>query len=212
VFFFRRSGFLRGGAKPGGGKAAPAAEGLLGTAVQKAPGKCLCAGGGEDLLQFLPEKVAQGDAAVVVQTAGYHRAVAQDTQLIPQSPAKDPSFGGGSGQIRPCKAILIVEEHPVGKTEAVPLGCPRPWEMPLQKGEDFPVSIGLHAAVPKAKDHRYPLTQQLTSGAAALHILGEGQGDIVGLQSVEGDVELTQGGCGEEKGYLSGEGDTVGGE
>ena len=73
----------------------------------------------------LAEDISERNCAVGVKTAGNYRAVAQYTDLIPESVAEDPVTAVAGTQIRPVKFISVFQKYFVPDPDAPARLLPR---------------------------------------------------------------------------------------
>ena len=148
----------------------------------------------------------------MIQTAGHHRAVAQDSDLIPQAIAEHPTISLGGGQIRPVKAVAVLQIDPIPDPDALPLLLPLSGKGIVHSRKDLFIAFIPAAPVPKPVHGQHLPLSRLAEGEAALQILGKGGFEIIGLKGMEGNIDLVQPGTFQKQLPLLGKQGAVGGQ
>ena len=77
----------------------------------------------------------------MVQAAGNHRAVAEDTDLVPEPVAEYTAAPIRGRQIRPVEFVAVLQKDPVSDSGSLALGGPGLGEMGFQSGQNFAVFL-----------------------------------------------------------------------
>ena len=87
----------------------------------------------QDLVHGLGKDVAKRNCALPVKTAGNHRAVAEDAEVIPQTVTEDGVSPVLGLQIRPVEPVAMLEKELVLDADALGLFLPVPGEACLRQ-------------------------------------------------------------------------------
>lgn len=121
-------------------KAAGAAKRMRAPSGRKAVADGTCRRRGQDLLPFLREKIPKRHVALVIETAGDDRPVAEHGGLLPQGKAAPARAAVAGGELRPLEPLAVLDEHARRKTPAPRVFVPLVRKGGVQCGEDVIVS------------------------------------------------------------------------
>ena len=133
------------------GEAAAAAQILGDLAVAEAPDHIPGPLTVQNLRQLLPEHVAQGDDAVAVQTAGHHRAVAEDAEVVLQAVAVNLFTLVRGILIRPGEAVAPLQKQAVPDPIAPGIFLPGLGKMQSQPLQHCVIFSVVAAIVPQSQ-------------------------------------------------------------
>ena len=138
----------------------------------------------------------------MIQAAGHHGAVAQHPELIPQAVAEALSPALPGGQLRPVKTLAVFQKDALRQPEALPHRLPFPRKRPVQlHGHGLVEGVaagGVTIQVPKAQDGDLSGGGRLPcKGGAVRKVIRKGPA-VIGLQTMQGDADLADGGGGKE--------------
>ena len=85
-------------------------------------------GGCQNIPDIFLKNVAQGNAAVTVQAAGYYGAVTENTEMIPQAIAEETLPLNRGVLIRPLEALAPFQKQPVPDADTPGVFGPVSWQ------------------------------------------------------------------------------------
>ncbi len=151
---------------------------------------CLRSVGAEDGMDVLLENIAEVDHALAVKTAGNHRAVDENAELILEPIAEEFAPLDLCVPVGPLKSLSPLKIDAVADSGSAVAFLPLPGDAILQVGDCYLIAVVVKAKVPKTEDHDgADVGCPLGKVCKAANVLRVRVISAL-LKAVEGDVDL----------------------